>query len=264
MNEFCIRYGIECQTLPPFRAEEKPLVERAIGMIQENYKSHLRGRGVIGDDVIERWATDYRKQAILTLDEYTAIVIHCIVALNTGRVLTDIGHLPIEAPNTPAKLWAWLKEKKRSRLLDVDPEEVRLRSLPRNKAKVTRKGISHKGMRYLPESGNTLAVGTSVEFAYDTSNSAEIYVLGANGVFLPCSLAPSSSRYEGYGLPDAAMIRQEEMLKERTARADELTVRIKMHQEIRAIVEEAEAVNAQKKDIKGITDNREQERSHLP
>ena len=104
-----------------------------MGLIQDGYKSVLRGRGVIGEDVAERWSIDYRKQAILTLDEYTAIVIHCVVALNKGRVLSDIGHLPVDAPNTPARLWGWLLERGKSNLLEVDEREVYLRSLPREK-----------------------------------------------------------------------------------------------------------------------------------
>ena len=34
------------------------------------------GNGVIEDDAQERWSTDYRAQAVLDLDEFTAIVIH--------------------------------------------------------------------------------------------------------------------------------------------------------------------------------------------
>lgn len=101
IDELCICYGIDRQALPPFRAEEKPLVERTNELIQESYKSMLRGYGVIGGDVGERWAADYRKQAVLTLDEYTAIVIHTIIALNKGRVLTDI---PALSPATPHRL----------------------------------------------------------------------------------------------------------------------------------------------------------------
>lgn len=149
----------------------------------------LRGHGVIGDDAGERWATDYRKQAILTLDEYTAIVIHTIIALNKGRVLTDIGHLPVEAPNTPAKLWQWLKERGKCSLLDVDAEEVYRRALPRTMGKVTRKGILFNGMRYLPEKGAELTVGAKIEFAYDTQDTDKIFVLGEDKRMILCGLS---------------------------------------------------------------------------
>ena len=260
MDELCMCYGIECQALPPFRAEEKPLVERVMGLIQDSYRSLLRGRGIIGDDVTERWATDYRKQAILTLDEYTAIVLHCVIALNTGRVL-DTGHLPCDAPNTPVQLWAWFHKQGKSHLLDVDAQEVYLRSLPRSTAKVSRKGILFNRMRYIPERGAELTIGDKVEFAYDTGNSSVIYVLLESREFLPCRLAPSSSRYDGYGLPDVFVIRQEELRQEQQARDEELEIRVKMHHEIQKIVDQAESKRVQKKDVKEIANSRKDERS---
>lgn len=263
INELCISYGIDCQALPPFRAEEKPLVERAMGLIQESYKSLLRGRGVIGDDVQERWATDYRKQAILTLDEYTAVVIRCIIALNKGRVLTDIGHLPVEAPNTPAALWAWLMEQGKCSLLDVDAEEVYRRALPRASAKVTRKGVSFNGLRYLPERGAELPIGGKVTFGYDAADTSAIYVIGEDKALLPCYLAPSNARYQGYTAADVAIMRKQEAEQEREARQNELIVRVQMHDEIRQIIERAEAQRQNGKDVSDIARNRLLERSKL-
>ena len=261
MDEFCRCYGIDCQNLPPFRAEEKPLVERMMGMIQDNYRSLLRGRGIVGNDVAERWATDYRKQAILTLDEYIAIALHCVITLNTSRVLTSLGHLPIEAPNTPTKLWAWLQNQGKTTILDVDAKEVYLRSLPRSTAKVSRKGVFHNHMRYLPEKGQELTIGLSVEFAYDPSNSSEIFILQDNRSFLPCRLAPSSSRYDGYGLPDVSVIRKEEMQQKREAREAELNIRVKMHHEIQSIIDHAESQRERNMNVKEIAQSRDAERS---
>lgn len=263
IDELCICYGIDRQALPPFRAEEKPLVERTNELIQESYKSMLRGYGVIGDDVGERWAADYRKQAVLTLDEYTAIVIHTIIALNKGRVLTDIGHLTVEAPNTPAKLWQWLKDRGKCSLLDVDAGEVYRRSLPRTAGKVTRKGIIFNGMRYLPERGTELAVGAKIEFAYDTQDTGRIFVVGEDKHMLPCVLAPSSARYSGYDMADAAVIRREESEREKAARQAELEARVAMRSEIEKIIRQAEAQSAGNKDISEIQRHRKQERSRL-
>lgn len=263
INELCIRYGIDVQALPPFRAEEKPLVERANELIQESYKSMLRGRGVIGGDVGERWATDYRAQAILTLDEYTAIVIHTIVALNKGRVLTDIGHLPVDAPNIPARLWQWLRDRGKCSLLDVDAGEVYRRSLPRMTGKVTRKGIVVNGMRYLPERGMELTVGAKVEYAYDAQDTSHIYVISEDKRMIPCTLAPASERYSGYDMADAAVIRREEAERERAARQTELEARVAMRGEIERIIREAEAQSRGSKDISDIPHHRTQERRRL-
>ena len=263
INELCICYGIDRQALPPFRAEEKPLVERAMDLIQDSYKSMLRGRGVIGDDVGERWATDYRQQAILTLDEYTAIVIHTIIALNKGRVLTDIGHLPVDAPNTPAALWKWLVDQGKSTLLDVDADELYRRALPRTSGKITRKGIVWNGLRYLPEHGAELTVGEKVEYAYDAQDTSRIYVVGRDKHLIPCTLAPSSSRYDGYDMADVAVMRREELEREKAARQTELEARVAMRSEIERIIRQAEEQSPGSKDISEIQRHRTSERRRL-
>ena len=263
INELCICYGIDRQALPPFRAEEKPLVERAMDLIQDSYKSMLRGRGVIGDDVGERWATDYRQQAILTLDEYTAIVIHTIIALNKGRVLTDIGHLPVDAPNTPAQLWKWLTDQGKSTLLDVDADELYRRALPRTTGKITRKGIVWNGLRYLPERGAELTVGEKVEYAYDAQDTSRIYVVGKDKHLIPCTLAPSSSRYDGYDMADVAVMRREELEREKAARQTELEARVAMRSEIERIIRQAEEQSPGSRDISEIQQNRAHERRRL-
>ena len=263
INELCICYGIDRQVLPPFRAEEKPLVERAMDLIQDSYKSMLRGRGVIGDDVGERWATDYRQQAILTLDEYTAIVIHTIIALNKGRVLTDIGHLPVDAPNTPAALWKWLVDQGKSTLLDVDADELYRRALPRTSGKITRKGIVWNGLRYLPEHGAELTVGEKVEYAYDAQDTSRIYVVGRDKHLIPCTLAPSSSRYDGYDMADVAVMRREELEREKAARQTELEARVAMRSEIERIIRQAEEQSPGSKDISEIQRHRTSERRRL-
>ena len=263
INELCICYGIDRQALPPFRAEEKPLVERAMDLIQDSYKSMLRGRGVIGDDVGERWATDYRQQAILTLDEYTAIVIHTIIALNKGRVLTDIGHLPVDAPNTPAQLWKWLVDRGKSTLLDVDADELYRRALPRASGKITRKGIVWNGLRYLPERGAELTMGERVEYAYDAQDTSHIYVVGKDKHLIPCTLAPSSSRYDGYDMADVAVMRREELEREKAARQTELEARVAMRSEIERIIRQAEEQSPGSRDISEIQRHRINERRRL-
>ena len=263
INELCICYGIDRQALPPFRAEEKPLVERAMDLIQDSYKSMLRGRGVIGDDVGERWATDYRQQAILTLDEYTAIVIHVVVALNKGRVLTDIGHLPVDAPNTPAQLWKWLVDRGKSTLLDVDAGELYRRALPRASGKLTRKGIVWNGLRYLPERGAELTMGEKIEYAYDAQDTSHIYVVGKDKRLIPCTLAPSSARYDGYDMADVAVMRREELEREKAARQTELEARVAMRSEIERIIRLAEEQSPGSRDISEIQRHRAHERRRL-
>lgn len=109
MRELCQKYGVEIQSLPPFRPDGKGLVEKSFDLIQQRYKPLLRGKGVIEPDAQERWAVDYRSQSVLTLDEFTKIVIHCVLYINFGRILAErsnpgskmarLGHLPFGCPS---------------------------------------------------------------------------------------------------------------------------------------------------------------------
>ena len=175
MNEFCTRYGTELQVLPPFRPDRKGIVEKTFDLLQSRYKPLLRGKGVIELDAQERWATDYRTQAVLNLDEFTAIVVHCVIYLNSGRCLSD--------GRTPAQRWLQSEKK----LLKADPEEIYRIGLQRTTAKMTRKGIRFNRLYYIPQNEALLPVGDSCTIAYDTRDISRIYVI-KDGAYHLCEM----------------------------------------------------------------------------
>ena len=172
MSEMCCRYGLEVLTLPPFRPDQKGCVEKSIDLLQQRYKPMLRGRGVIEEDAQERWATDYRTQATLDLDDFTSIVIHLILYLNSGRILDD---------KTPAERWLELSP----RLMAVNPQELHIQTLPRDTAKLTRKGIRVNRMWYAPDGADGLTIGNVYTIAYDPSDLRCIYIILADRI-CPC------------------------------------------------------------------------------
>lgn len=184
IKEFCARYGIEMQILPPFRPDQKSIVEKSFDLLQARYKPLLRGKGVIEDDAQERWSTDYRAQAVLDLDEFTAVMIHCIVYLNSGRLLPS--------GKTPAQAWCEAAPS----LLAVDLDELHIFTLPRTMAKLTRKGITFNGMVYIPESTVSLCIGDRYEIAYDPSDSSSVFVF-ENRHFLPAKLSSTFDQFCG-------------------------------------------------------------------
>ena len=123
MSEMCRRYGLEVLTLPPFRPDFKGTVEKSIDLLQQRYKPMLRGRGVIEEDAQERWATDYRTQATLDLDDFTRIVIHSILYLILTEDLLPwdrqcpVEHDALDSAGTPV-LFAYLGDMPRIRRFD--------------------------------------------------------------------------------------------------------------------------------------------------
>lgn len=253
MRELCQKYGVEIQSLPPFRPDGKGLVEKSFDLIQQRYKPLLRGKGVIEPDAQERWAVDYRSQSVLTLDEFTKIVIHCVLYINFGRILADAA--------TPAQKWL----DSGVSLLDVPAEELFLMSLPRESVKLTRKGLRVNGLLYVPTDMDGLTLEKTYAVAYSRSDLSCIYVLLDDCSFKPCFLSPHQSQYSGLSQTEADALKQHERKQRSTARKREVSASVESIQSIRKIVRDATLAGSEKnkQDGKAINENRSGERGLL-
>ena len=224
MGELCKRYGLEVLTLPPFRPDFKGTVEKSIDLLQQRYKPLLRGKGVIEDDAQERWATDYRMQATLDLDDFARVVIHSVLYLNSGRLIDG---------KTPAERWLELSP----RLMVVDPQELHIQTLPRDTAKLTRKGIRINRMWYAPDDTTGLTIGGSYTIAYDPSDLRRIYIILADKI-CPCHAVEI-----GQLLSVCEVNTAHEVAKTHTqaARLRETAVSITAMKAIRSIIEQADS-----------------------
>ncbi len=222
MGELCRRYGLEVLTLPPFRPDQKGAVEKSIDLLQERYKPMLRGKGVIEDDAQERWATDYRTQATLDLDDFTRIVIHSILYLNSGRLVDG---------KSPAKRWLELSP----RLMAVDPQELHIQTLPRDTAKLTRKGIRVNRMWYAPDDADGLTIGDSYTIAYDPADLRRIHIVLADWI-CPCHAVEIGQQV---AVCEVDAVYEATKRNREAARKKEMASSIAATQAIRSIVEHA-------------------------
>ncbi len=81
--------GVTVVNLPSYRPELKGLVEKFFDLIQDTYKKHLKGKGVIKPDYQERGAHDYRKDACLTMMDFEKIILHCMIYYNSRRIIEN-------------------------------------------------------------------------------------------------------------------------------------------------------------------------------
>lgn len=183
MDELCMRYGVEHLSLPPFRPDGKGCVEKAFDLLQEKYKPLVRGYGLIEADAQERWAADYRAQAVLDIDQYIELLLHCVLFYNSGHVLSN--------GRTPAQVWLEAE----NRLLRVDPQELYRMSLPRTKLTLERKGFRCQSLWYVPEDFKRLLVGKSYTVAADRSDISRIYIVDDH--YHPCGLSAACQQYAG-------------------------------------------------------------------
>lgn len=257
MDELCVRYGIERHALPPFRPDEKGIVEKMFDLIQSSYKPALRGKGVIEEDCYERWAADYRSEAVLTLREFTQIVIRCILYLNSGRILEQVAP---GSPRTPAALWNWYLKRGKSSLMEADAEGVYRHSLPRAKAKFTRKGLSFQRMYYIPAERAGLAAGDAVTVAYDPRDASNVFLVRGTAEFIPCSLAPASAKYSGCTAEELKLLHEEERKAKAELRRAETESRVAMQKTIHDIAACAGTRAMAKGRTADIAKNRREER----
>lgn len=249
MEELCRRYGMELLSQPPFRPDGKGLVEKGFDLLQQRYKPLLRGKGVIEPDSQERWSTDYRSQAVLTLEEFTQVVIHAVVYLNSGRVL--------KSGKTPAQIWL----EAAPRLLEVSTDELRLMSLPRQAVKLARKGFRVNALWYTPENMDGLFLGDTYTLVHDQTNLSCVYLVMEHE-FRRCPAAPGQG-VDGVSQAEFEAQKKRREAIRRVARAQEVQASTKSLQCIQEIVHGAQGMADWRQEGQTIKANRTAERRRI-
>jgi len=144
--------GVKVVNLPSYRPELKGLVEKFFDLIQESYKKHLKGKGVIEPDYQERGAHDYRKDACLTMADFEKIILHCIIYYNSRRIVESFPYTEnmIAAQVKPyaSQIWNWGKSQIGANLIGIGKRELMLTLLPRTTGKFSRSELKMNKLRY--------------------------------------------------------------------------------------------------------------------
>ena len=260
--ELVSKFGIDLQTLPPFRPDSKGLVEKSFDLLQERYKPILRGKGVIEEDSEERWATDYRSQAVLNLEEFTKIVIHGVLYLNSCRILHNCPVSASETEPIPSQLWKWCMEEGLNGLISVDSELLYQLSLPRTEVAVSRKGIFHKGLLYVHKNYKRffedVNAKSKISIAYDPDNVESIYVI-TEKEWIRFELSDSHKKYIGVSESEFKHQKKVDHEKMQKLQRMEAEGRVKFLREVREIVSGKESTVKGKLKTEIIKDNRTKE-----
>lgn len=246
-------FGLRLENTAPYRADWKGVVERRFGMLHAAFGPFTPG--FVEPDFRERGARDYRLDATLDIDEFTAIIINTILYYNNSHVLSgyvrDPQMVADQVDAVPVELWSWGIQR-RTRLQRSFPEElVKLSLLPSDTATVTAKGIRFHGMYYscsraIEEHWFEKARQTrtwKVPISYEPRLMDTIWLRDPKGptAFTPCGLTIPSEKFRSRTLWEIDQLRQEDrrqtarrLVMQRQGRIDHLAA-------IDAIVEAAEA-----------------------
>ncbi|RHB41795.1 integrase [Enterocloster aldenensis] len=260
MEELAMKYGIDFESLPPFRPDGKSLVEKSFDLIQQKYKPTLRGKGVIESDAQERWAVDYRSQAVLTLEDFTKVIIHCVLYLNSCRFIQDCQVR--EVSHVASELWKWYDSQGDSIVIPVSGERLYQFGLPRKSATLSRKGINNQGLWYTGAEFKKLLerkkVGDTIQIAYDPDNVSRVYLIDGME-YIPFELASYCQKYVGASQAEYQIEKNKHKANSKELEHLDTEGRIKVLQNIQSIVSDAECVDKGKIDGAIIQNNRRSE-----
>ena len=255
--------GVKIVNLEPYRPELKSTVERFFGLIQDEYKKHLKGKGVIEPDYQERGAHDYRKDACLTLREFEQIILHCIVYYNSSRIVdfpfTEEMLADGVKPNA-SSIFAWGKKQMGANFISVTPQKLIQTLLPRTTGTFTRKGLRVHGLRYKHDDyTEAFLSGGEVTVAYNPEDVTEVWLLD-DGQYVPFALI--ESRFNGKSLVAAQTMQKARKQTVNAAAADNLQAQINLAEHIQVIASQGRQTDVGIKNIRN-TRKREQARTHM-
>ena len=256
--------GVTVVNLPSYRPELKGLVEKFFDLIQESYKKHLKGKGVVEPDYQERGAHDYRKDACLTMMDFEKIILHCIIYYNSQRIIENFPYTKsmIDANVSPyaSGIWKWSKSQIGANLIELGNKELVLTLLPRAIGKFGRTGLKVNKLRYHCEGyAEQYLSGGTVTVAYNPDDVTSVWLI-ENGVYTEFILI--ESRFKGKDLTEVQEIQNNQRTIAKGVEKENLQAQIDLARHIETI---AGSVGGHKdvriKDIRS-TRKREQNRHH--
>ena len=201
--------GVTLVNLPAYRPELKGAVEKFFDLIQGYYKPYLKGKGVIEPDFQQRGGHDYRKDACLTLKQFEAILLRCILYYNAKRVIETYPYtedmIQAKIQPTSSAIWSYGAKQTGADLLAITSEELILTLLPRTGGRFTRQGLRVNGTRYKHQdfTEKYLSGGTAT-VAYNPEDVSQVWLL-QSGTYIAFDLI--ESRYKRKGLAEVEALK---------------------------------------------------------
>lgn len=143
-------FNIVVETAASYRADWKGIVERRFRLLPAAYKPFVPG--YINVDFRARGGTDYRFDAVLDIDDFTRVLIECVLYFNNEYELTkydkDRSVAADRVPPIPIDLWEWGRTHRSGALRSFPHDLVKFFLMPVAQAKVTELGLKFMGNFY--------------------------------------------------------------------------------------------------------------------
>lgn len=267
-------FHINVENTPPYRGDWKGIVEQHFRTINTTgIKPFLPG--TVDTEVRVRGDRDYRLDATLTLEEFTSVIIRCVLYHNNHHWLKNFNQDEMmvhdEVSLIPRELWNWGIKNRSGKLRSYSEDIVKLHLLPTANARVTYKGIEFKKMRYSSETslkenwfGEARENSWKIPICYDPRDMSHIYLPSEDGrSYEIASLLDHQKKYAGKTLEEVEYYFAYELLKKQQHSHEEIQEKVDLASDIEHIVQKAKkSLNAEKinmsnnQKVKGIRENR--------
>jgi putative transposase len=199
--------GVRPDNTPPYRGDFKPFIEQHFRIMNNKGKPIIPG--VVTTAVKERGVKDSRLNAVLSIKEFTKIMILLVLDYNNSIVKDypmNIDMLKENLVPTPLNLWNWGMQNRYVGLHVKTRDQIRLALMPRGTATVTHdKGIffNKKKIGYTCEEiendgwfEKARQKRWKVPISFDPRNQEYIYILREEKFeYIPCKLLPEFEAY---------------------------------------------------------------------
>jgi transposase InsO family protein len=257
--------GVTIINLPAYRPELKGSVEKLFDVIQDLFKPHLKGKGVVEPDYMERGAHDYRKDACLTMADFEKIILNCIIYYNSKRIVEGFPYtekmLSSNIKPYASHIWNWGKLQIGANLISVEREQLILTLLPRTEGRFNRFGLKVNGLRYKHNNYNEkyLCGGVAI-VAYNPDDVSFVWLI-ENGKYIRFELI--ESRFSGKELAEVETLRQSQKKAIKAVAENNIQAQIDLAQHIEIIARNA--IRHEDVCIKDIRNSRkkEQTKTHI-
>ncbi|MEG2403674.1 MAG: DDE-type integrase/transposase/recombinase [Oscillospiraceae bacterium] len=246
MENLCEDFGTEIINLPAYRPDLKGPVEKMFDQLQNDYKPFLKGKGVIEDDFQERGAHDYRKDSTLDLQQFTEIVIRCVLYRNNcvmPNYPRTADQILGEIPAIPNQLWAFSEERAECDVRFVDAERLSKALMSRAIGAITQRGLEIFGVRYQNEMLKKRFVRAGikgrekVDVAYNPDDLTTVW-LYENMEYIPVEIV--QEQYRGRSLAELTQMYKQEKRINTDLQKVQLQERISLIDEIQSIAQQAQ------------------------
>jgi hypothetical protein len=274
-------FNVHVETAAPFRADWKGIVEQQFRLLQEDFAPYVPG--YIQTDYRERGGGDYRLDATLDIDQFTYIILCCILNYNNTHAIKKYHRDPDMVADgiktIPIDLWEWGIHRRNGRLTHYPHDQVKLVLLPTGKATVTESGIYFYGCYYscieaFEEHWFERARqcrSWKVCVSYDPRCMDTIYLHHQKKSFVVCDLTDRSKDFRAMSLWEIDQISQIDRALKANQAPKELVGQINLARDIKAKVAEAETMKKEQSSPKlskraktsSIRTNRAQEKESL-